>query len=105
MSSRLQVFLAPEAMSIVENIIKEANDNFSAGRINYSHVLTELVLNSKVDIKALQLKHTDWRRCIRSYSADEQMDLETVLKNLNELRSVSAKRKSKPSPLEDMKDE
>lgn len=95
MVTRLQIFITPEALKTLETVIEEANKNFTAGKINYSHAITEMILTSKIDIKALQLKHTDWRRSLKSMAAKEDLDLETAIKNLTELKASITKKKNK----------
>ena len=83
---RLQVVLSDDAWNLVESVTAEANDNFQAGSICYSDTINEMVLNSKVDIKVLQLKHTDYRRAMRK-AAKDGLELDSVIKMLQELKS------------------
>lgn len=93
---RLQVILTPEAWEAVEAICIEANQNFEGGTINYSDAINELVLSGKVDIKALQLKHTDLRRALKAMANKEELDLESVLKALTELKGRVTKKRTAP---------
>lgn len=97
MSKRMQVVLDSEAWQIVEALTKEASEGFEAGSIGYSDAINELILCSKVDVKALQLKHTDLRRSLRVLASRDDLDLETAIKALNEIKSQSARRKAPPS--------
>ena len=90
---RLQVILNDEAWAVVETITNEANNNFETGTINYSDVINEMILSSKVDLKALQLKHTDLRRSLRVMASKDEIDLDSIIKALTELRSKSNGRK------------
>lgn len=92
MIKRLQVSLSNEAWHAVEAITTEASENFDVGTINYSDVINEMILTSKVDIKTLQLKHTDVRRTLRSMASQEDLDIDAVIKNLTELKQKTAKR-------------
>lgn len=93
MSKRMQVVLSPEAWEIVESVTRESNEGFEAGSISCSDSINELVLCSKVDVKALQFKHTDLRRSLRVLASRDDLDLETALKALNEIKSQLGKRK------------
>jgi len=101
MSKRLQVVFSEEAWSEVEAITNEASKDFDMGSINYSDVVNEMVLTAKVDIKVLQMKHTDIRRSLRVMAAKDDLDLESVIKTLSELRAKTGKKK--PSTLAEEK--
>ena len=94
MSKRLQVLFSEEAWSEIETITNEAGKDFEMGSINYSDVVNEMVLSAKVDIKALQMKHTDIRRSLRVMAGKSDLDLDSVIKSLNELRAKIGKKKS-----------
>ena len=89
---RLQIYLTDEALQLVEDQLKLANENFKSGSINYSDLITEMVLSSKVDIKALQLKKTDLRRSLRVLALQPDLDVDTVIKHLSELRQRALKK-------------
>src|ERR1039458_6750366 len=93
MKRKIQVLLSEEAWNLVESITKEASENFDVGTINYSDVINEMVIGSKLDIKALQLKHTDLRRSLRVMASKETVDIDAIIKSLNELKAKSLKRK------------
>ena len=84
---RLQVILTDEAWSSVEALMNEANANFEAGSVNYSDAINEMVLCSKVDIKVLQLKHTDLRRSLKLLASRDDLDLESAIRSLMELKA------------------
>ena len=94
MKKRLQIILSNEAWTAVDDLSKEANSDFDGGHINYSDLINEMILCSKVDIKTLQLKHTDLRKSLRALASKGDLDLDTVLKTLSELKST-VKKKSK----------
>lgn len=92
---RLQIFLNDEALEIVEEQLKQANENFKSGTINYSDLISEMVLNSKIDIKTLQLKKTDLRRSLRVLALQSDIDVESAIKYLSELRQRGLKKSTK----------
>lgn len=99
MKKRLQIILCDEAWGAVDNLSNEANSEFDGGHINYSDLINEMILCSKVDIKALQLKHTDIRKSLRALASKGDIDLDSVLKTLNELKT-SQKKRSKQTKFE-----
>ena len=98
MKKRLQVILSEEAWSAVEALTNEANQNFDVGNINYSDAINEMVLTAKVDIKALQAKHTDLRRAIRAIASKGELDLDSVIKGLMELKTKNGRKSAKAQP-------
>ena len=96
---RLQVIFSDEAWANVESVTNEANQGFETGSINYSDVVNEMVLAAKVDIRALQLKHTDLRRSLRVMAAKDSLDLDSIIKTLTELKAKTGKRSAKSSNL------
>ena len=95
---RLQVILNDESWNAVEAVTNEASLNFEVGSINYSDVINEMILGSKVDVKSLQLKHTDFRRSLKLLAGKDDIDLDSAIKSLMELkaRSVGQKNEQKP---------
>ena len=95
MPKRLTVVLTDEAWTAVENLTNDANENFKVGWINYSDSINELILSAKVDIKALQTKHTDVRRTLKVLVAQKEIDLDSLIKSLTELKAKTTKRPAK----------
>jgi hypothetical protein len=89
---RMQVILTEEAWAMVEAVTKEANDGFDTGTINSSDAINEMILTSKVDIKALQSKHTNIRRYLRLMAAKENMDIDEALRILADLKTKNGKK-------------
>ncbi len=92
---RLQVILSDEAWREVETITKEATEKFESGSINYSDVINEMILTSKVDVKLLQLKHTDLRRSLKVLAGKNDLDIEAAIKSLMELKARGGSGKKK----------
>ncbi len=95
MTKRVQIFLTNEAQRLVDEQLKEANENFKSGNITISDLISEMVVNSKIDIKSLQLKRTDLRRSLRVMANQPDLDLDTIIKNLTELKSKTPKKPAK----------
>jgi len=101
---RLQVVFSDEAWATVMALTKEANENFEVGSITYSDVVNELVICGKIDLKTLQLKKTDIKKSLRLMASQDQVDLDSVIKTLSELRAKPSRKTQKPSePKEDSK--
>ncbi len=98
---RLQIVMTPESWQLVEATCNEGNLGFNVGNLSYSDVINEMILTSKVDIKALQLKHTDLRRSLRAFADKDDLDLDALIKQLAELKSKSGKKKN-PSNIEEV---
>lgn len=92
MSKRLQVVLSDEAWQAVESLCSDANQNFELGHITYSDTINEMILCSKPEVKTLQLKHTNIRRSLIVLSGQKDIDLDTAIKTLMELRAKTSKR-------------
>ncbi|MCM0606586.1 MAG: hypothetical protein KA715_10890 [Xanthomonadaceae bacterium] len=93
MIKRLQVVFAEDAWSTIKQITHQANEGFNVGSIGYSDVINELILNSKVDIKHLQAKHTDLRRSLRVLASQDEIDIDLAIKMLTDLRGKPSKKK------------
>jgi hypothetical protein len=93
MKKRLQIVLTDDAWNLVETLTTESNLNFDVGTINYSDTINEMILSSRVDVKALQLKHTDLRRSLRSMASKDDVDIDSIIKSLTELKTKTVKRK------------
>lgn len=98
---RLQVILTDDAWSAVESVTNDATEKFESGSINYSDVINEMILTAKVDVKALQLKHTDLRRSLKVLAGKEDIDIESAIKILNELRARGSTAKKKANAIQE----
>lgn len=95
MKKKLQIVLTDESWSALESLTKEASDGFINGSINFSDVVNEVLLTSKLDIKSLQAKHTNIRKSLRLMAAQKEIDIDSAIKSLLEIKSKSAKRLQK----------
>ncbi len=99
MKRKLQVILSDEAWAAIETSLKDCNDGFINGSINYSDIINEIVLNSKIDIKLLQAKHTNIRKSLRLMASQKEIDIESAIKALMDLKSKTTRKMQKPSNL------
>jgi hypothetical protein len=93
MSKRITVLLDKEAAEQFESLLEEANDGFEAGRITASDLVNEIIATAKLDLRSLQLKHSDLRRSLKVLSAREDIDVEKAIKILSEMRGRVVKRR------------
>ena len=94
MNKRTQVVLTLESWNMVEAITREVNENFDGGSVNFSDTINEMILNSKIDVKALQLKHTDLKKSLLALAKNPEVDVETVLKCISELKGKNLRKKA-----------
>lgn len=95
MKKKLQIVLTDESWNALESLTNEANDGFLNGTINYSDVVNEVLTTAKVDIKALQAKHTNIRKSLRLMAAQKEIDIDSAIKALMELKTKGPKKSSK----------
>jgi len=94
---RLQVQFSDDAWAVIDQVTSDANKDFSVGSITYSDVVNELVMNARIDLKALQAKHTDVKRSLRQIASQDGVDLDAAIKALMDLKSKVSKRSSRHS--------
>ncbi len=95
MKRKLQVILTDDSWTTLDGIVKEANLDFQSGSINMSDVVNEILLTAKIDIRALQIKHTNVRRSLRNLASKKDIDIDLAIKSLMELKAASQKRPAK----------
>jgi hypothetical protein len=91
MPKKIQLTISDEVWNTVEKTLKEASDGFHVGSINYSDVINEMLLNAKVDIKQLQNRKTDIRRSLKAMASLDDIDLDSAIRTLTELKAKTAK--------------
>ena len=91
MPKKIQLTISDEVWNNVEKILKEASDGFHVGSISYSDVINEMLLNAKVDVKQLQNKKTDIRRSLKAMASLDDIDLDSAIRTLTELKAKTAK--------------
>lgn len=92
MKKRVQVFLNEDALVAVERLEKEANHEFDIGSISLSDAINEMILTSRVDIQTLQGKHTDLRKAVIAMADKPDVDIDFMIKNLQELKVRTSKK-------------
>lgn len=95
MKKKLQVILNDESWELLETMTKEANEGFKNGTINMSDIVNEILMTAKIDVRALQAKHTNIRRSLRQMALQKDIDIDLAIKNLMELKTISSKRLAK----------
>jgi len=99
MRRKLQVVLTDETWALVENSSKEVNQDFKSGFVTMSDVVNEMILNAKIDIRGLQMKHTNIKKSLRELSMKKDIDLDLAIKSLMELKNSLPKKSPKQQSL------
>lgn len=94
MKLRKQVVFAEDAWAAVDSLTKSANEGFNLGHINYSDTINAMILSSKASVDTLRAKHTDVRRTLKSWASKKEVDIDSLIKELNEIKSKSTKRRT-----------
>ena len=94
MKLRKQVVLTNDAWAAVEALTKSANDGFNLGHITYSDTINAMILSSKASIDTLRAKHTDVRRTLKSWASKKEVDIDSLIKDLTDIKSKATKRRS-----------
>lgn len=100
MKRKLQVLITEVNWATIEALIKDANEHFESGSINYSDIINEMILNAKIDIKTLQAKHTNIRKSLRSLASQKEIDVDSAIEILTELKRKSGRKILKPAAVE-----
>jgi hypothetical protein len=99
---KLQINLNEEAWKALETAAQEANHEFTAGTVTLSDVANEMILNAKIDVRILQAKHANIRKALRVMATQKDIDIESAIKNLMEMKSrAGQKRTSKTQQASD----
>jgi hypothetical protein len=101
MKKKLQVILSDDSWITLENLTKEANDGFVNGSITFSDVMNEILLSAKLDIRGLQAKHTNIRKSLRLMASQKEIDIDSAIRALMELKSKGGKKNSRSQLLLD----
>lgn len=91
---KLQLNLNEDSWKLLEGVVKEANEDYVSGTITLSDVANEMILNAKVDIRALQAKHANVRKILRLLATQKDIDIESAIRQLAEQKSKGAKARS-----------
>ena len=91
---KLQLNLNEEAWKVLESTVEEANHDFAAGSITLSDVANELIVNAKIDVRTLQAKHANIRKALRVMATQKDIDIESAIKNLMEMKARSTQKRS-----------
>jgi hypothetical protein len=92
MKRKLQVVLNDETWTTLDSLTKEANDGFANGTITYSDVVNEILLTAKLDIRGIQAKHTNIRKSLRLMAAQKEIDIDSAIRALMDLKTKGAKK-------------
>lgn len=92
MKKKLQIVLNDDSWTSLESMTKDANDGFVNGSITFSDVVNEVLIAAKLDIKGLQAKHTNIRKSLRLMASQKEIDIDSAIKALMDLKSKGVKK-------------
>lgn len=95
MKRKLQIILTEESWAALDLLTKEANDGFINGNITLSDVINELLLVGKIDVRGLQAKHTNIRKSLRLMAAQKEIDIDSAIRALMEIKSKGHKKSAR----------
>ena len=95
---KLQINLNEEAWKALEAATQEANHEFTAGTVTLSDVANEMILNAKIDVRILQAKHANIRKALRVMATQKDIDIESAIKNLMEMKSRASQKRTSKAP-------
>lgn len=95
MKKKLQIVMNDESWTALEGLTKEANDGFVNGTITFSDVVNEILITAKLDIRALQGKHTNIRKSLRLMASQKEIDIDSAIRALMDLKSKGAKKSTR----------
>lgn len=92
MKKKLQIVLNDDSWTSLESMTKDANDGFVNGSITFSDVVNEVLIAAKLDIKGLQAKHTNIRKSLRLMASQKEIDIDSAIKALMDIKSKGVKK-------------
>jgi hypothetical protein len=98
MSKRLQLFLNADAEMKLNKVFEDITTGFTSGNIKISDLVSEMILNSDLDIKEVRLKYTDLKKSLLELAHAENIDVDAAIKALLELKNKNTKKVTKSSP-------
>lgn len=93
MGKQVSLILSEDAWDIVKEKLAEVNRDFDGGRLKPCDVVNEMILTSKIDVKALQGKHINLKKLLRSLANKKDIEIDMVLKLVGEAKGKISKRK------------
>jgi hypothetical protein len=102
MNRRLSIVLTDESWEAVARLRNEARQGFRLGSINYSDVINEMIQTSKVDLKALQAKHMNLQKSLKTLATQADIDVDSVIKFLTEMKGRDVRKLRKPSAAQEI---
>ena len=95
MKKKLQIVMSDESWSALEGLTSEANDGFVNGSITYSDIVNEILASAKLDIRGLQAKHTNIRKSLRLMASQKEIDIDSAIRTLMDIKSKGGKKSSR----------
>ena len=87
--------MTDESWASLETLTTESNAGFKNGSITYSDVVNEMLITAKLDIRGLQAKHTNIRKSLRLMAAQKEIDIDSAIRALMDLKAKGGKKVSR----------
>lgn len=95
MAKRLQIVIGEDAFERVDQVYKKATEGQPTVKLNYSNVIEEMILNSKVSISDIRSKHTDLRKTLLDLAKRKDISVEDVVSQIADIKGGLSKRETK----------
>lgn len=95
MNKRIQIILSDDAKVALDKLYNEAKSGFKVGTIKISDLVSEIILNTKIDVNDVRAKYTDLRKSLKELASAENVDLDLAIKTLSELKGKYQKKVTK----------
>jgi hypothetical protein len=95
MNKRIQIILSDDAKVTLDKLYNEAKSGFKVGTIKISDLVSEIILNTKIDVNDVRAKYTDLRKSLKELAITENVDLDLAIKTLSELKGKYQKKVTK----------
>jgi hypothetical protein len=90
---RKQVVFTEEAWTAVEDLTNCANDGFHLGHVSYSDTINAMILSSRTNAEVLRAKHKNVKRTLKAWVSKKEVDIDSLIKDLTELKGKAAKKR------------
>lgn len=102
MKRKITFELSEEVFQAFEKSLEEANRDFTAGRIYPSALVSEMILQAKVDYEELRSKNVDLRKYLRLLADQESIDIASIYASVKKLKGRTSRTKTEDQPDEEV---
>jgi type II secretory pathway component HofQ len=102
MKKKITFEINEEVYQHFEKVLEEANKDFNAGKIHPSTLISEMILEAKVDIESLRVRNVDLRKYLRVLADQDSLDLDSIVASMRRLKGKTTRSKSEGASEEDV---